>query len=106
MAPPASRMRLRYRAVAKLDILEAREWYGAHSSALEERFASALADTLDTVLAHPRAFPEVEPQVRRTLVHTFPYFVYYRLTPEVVRVLAVLHTSRHPSTWKRPRRPF
>ena len=37
-------MRLRYRAAAKLDILEAREWYGEHSSALEVRFANSLAD--------------------------------------------------------------
>ena len=99
-------MRLRYRAVAKLDILEAREWYGAHSSALEERFVGALANTLTTVLAHPRAFPEVEPQIRRTLVPSFPYVVYYRLTPDAVKVLAVLHTSRHPSAWKRPRKPL
>ncbi len=99
-------MRLLYRAVAKLDILDAREWYGGHSFALEKRFASALAETLDTVLAHPRAFPEIEPQVRRSLVPSFPYVVYYRLTPDAVKVLAVLHTSRHPSSWKRPRRPL
>jgi toxin ParE1/3/4 len=96
-------MRLRYRAAAKLDILEAREWYGALSSALEERFANSLADTFTTILAHPRAFPEIEPQVRRALVPSFPYLVYYRLTSDTVRVLAVLHASRHPSTWKRPR---
>lgn len=70
--------------------------------ALEQRFADALADTLTTTLAHPRAFPEIEPQIRRVLVPFFPYFVYYRLSAGAVRVLAVLHTSRHPDTWKRP----
>lgn len=96
-------MRLRYRAAAKLDILEASEWYGEHSSALEERFENSLADSIATVLAHPRAFPEIEPRVRRALVPSFPYLAYYRLTPDTVLVLAVLHASRHPSTWKRPR---
>lgn len=95
-------MRLRYHAAAKLDILEAREWYGAHSPALEQRFAEALAETLTTVLARPRAFQEIEPHIRRALVAFFPYTVYYRITTEAVRILAVLHTSRHPDTWKRP----
>lgn len=92
-------MKLRYRAAAKLDVQEAREWYGAHSSELEERFASALAEVLASVLANPRSYQEIEPQVRRALVPSFPYFVYYRLTPQEVRVLAVLHTARHPATW-------
>lgn len=87
-------MRLRYRAAARLDILEAREWYGEHSSALEERFANSLA-TFTTVLAHPRAFPEIEPQVRRALVPSFPYLVYYRLTPDTVRRTARRPTSLH-----------
>ncbi|HVT61232.1 MAG TPA: type II toxin-antitoxin system RelE/ParE family toxin [Thermoanaerobaculia bacterium] len=65
-------MKLRYRAVAKLDIQEAREWYGAHSPALEERFAGTLAETLAAVLEHPLAYQEVEPGVRRALVPTFP----------------------------------
>ncbi len=71
-----------------------------------EAFRRCLADTLTMVLAHPRAFPEIEPQVRRTLVPSFPYVVYYQLAPNAVKVLAVLHTSRHPFTWKRPRKPL
>jgi toxin ParE1/3/4 len=103
VAPPATGLRLRYRAAAKLDIEEARHWYGAISPKLEERFAIALAETLSTLLDNPRAYREIEPQVRRALVPVFPYAVYYRLIPPAVTVLAVLHTSRHPVTWKRNR---
>ena len=101
MAPPATGLKLRYRAAAKLDIQEARDGYEAISPKLEERFATALADTLSAILAHPRAYQEIEPQVRRALVPVFPYAIYYRLVPSGVTVLAVLHTSRHPATWTR-----
>ena len=98
MAPPAPRMKLRYRAVAKLDIQEAREWYGAHSLALEERFAGALAGSLTAIIEHPLAYQEVEPGIRRALVRTFPYLVYYTPEADRVVVLAVLHGKRHPDS--------
>ena len=59
MAPQAARMNLRYRAAAKLDLQEARDWYEAISPALEERFGAAVANTLTIALDHPRAFPVV-----------------------------------------------
>jgi hypothetical protein len=37
VAPPATELKLRYRAAAKLDIQEARDWYEAISPKLEER---------------------------------------------------------------------
>jgi len=93
-------MKLAFRPGAERHIDEAREWYGAHSPDLEERFAATLADTLSTVLDHPLAFQEVERGVRRAPLPVFPYVVYYRPTAQAVRVLAVLHTKRHPETWK------
>ena len=48
-------MKLRYRAAARLDIQEAREWYGASSAELEGRFAEELHRTLSLVMEHPRA---------------------------------------------------
>ena len=43
-------MRLRYSAAARVDLQEAREWYREHSSSLEERFAEAVAHTIETIL--------------------------------------------------------
>ncbi|HET9766768.1 MAG TPA: type II toxin-antitoxin system RelE/ParE family toxin [Thermoanaerobaculia bacterium] len=97
-------MKLRYRAAAKLDIHEARDWYGAISPALEERFAGAVATTLTIALDHPRAFPVVHRgDVRRAVVSGFPYQVFYRLRSSDLIVVAVTHSSRHPRSWQRRR---
>ena len=94
-------MRLRYRAAAKADVEEAREWYAKHSPALEERFAGAVAQTIENILEHPRAYQVVEPDVRRVRVNVFPYLVYYTVEDDAVVVLAVIHGKRHPDAWKR-----
>lgn len=97
-------MRLRYRAAAQRDIQEAREWYGAVSPALEERFAGAIADTLAIGLTHPLAFPVVHRgDVRRAVVSGFPYQIFYRLRGDSLVVIAVTHGSRHPRHWQRRR---
>jgi plasmid stabilization system protein ParE len=33
-------------------------------------------------------------------VKRFPYVVYYRVHPDRIEVIAVLHGSRHPRTWR------
>jgi plasmid stabilization system protein ParE len=38
--------------------------------------------------------------VRRALLHTFPYAVYFHLSEETVLVLAVLHLRRNPKVWR------
>ena len=39
-------------------------------------------------------FPSVSVGVRRALLHTFPYAVYFRETEQFVVILAVLHLRR------------
>jgi hypothetical protein len=39
----------------------------------------------------PLQFPAVSSDVRRALLHTFPFAVYFRVLDEIVIVLAVLH---------------
>jgi len=94
-------VKLLFRRVAERDIQEARRWYGAHSPALEERFSEALVEIFSRILENPRSYQPYEGSIRRAPLSAFPYVVYYRLKPESVRVLAVLHTKRHPATWTR-----
>jgi toxin ParE1/3/4 len=96
-------MKLVFQPAAERDIREARAWYRQHSEALEERFLGILSRTLANVVEHPLAYPREKDDVRRVRLSPFPYRLYYHPLPEQVVVLAVVHTSRRPSTWKRPR---
>ena len=39
-------------------------------------------------------------EVRRCLVHRFPYGVLYSVEPEGISILAVMHLRRDPDYWK------
>jgi plasmid stabilization system protein ParE len=45
--------------------------------------------------------PAVHRHVRRALIHRFPYALYFTLAADRIEVVAVLHTRRDPTTWRR-----
>ena len=49
----------------------------------------------------PESYRIVESTVRRALVRKFPFSVFYRILPEWIEVVAVVHQSRDPRTWQR-----
>ena len=50
-------------------------------------------------------FNVVAGDVRRALLHTFPYAIYLRVSDEMIVVLAVLHLRRNPKIWRGRVRP-
>ena len=39
-------------------------------------------------------------ECRRVKADKFPYWVIYRVKDDIVQILAIMHTSRHPGYWK------
>ncbi|HEX5718591.1 MAG TPA: type II toxin-antitoxin system RelE/ParE family toxin, partial [Thermoanaerobaculia bacterium] len=63
-----------------------------------------LGRTFERIVENPAQFPIVRRRtVRRALLQTFPYHVYFDLRDHQVIILAVYHERRHPDTWKRRR---
>ena len=94
------RRRLVVRPEARLDIREAALWYDQQRSGLGDRFIEDLDAVFERILDNPLQFPEIDPPVRCALPGRFPYKVYFRLDQTSARILAVMHQSRHPDTWR------
>jgi plasmid stabilization system protein ParE len=56
--------------------------------------------TFARIRERPLQFPAVSGKVRRALLQTFPYAVYFRWSDDIVVVLAVLHLRRNPKVWR------
>lgn len=56
---------------------------------------------LKRALGNPRAYRLMrrQPQVRRILVHRFPYRIFYVLRDDALMVFAVIHGKRKEATW-------
>jgi plasmid stabilization system protein ParE len=88
------------RPLAEADLENAAHWYGEERARLAERFLRDVDQTFARVRERPLQFPTVSGDVRRALLHTFPYAVYFRASEDSIVVLAVLHLRRDPRVWR------
>lgn len=95
--------RLTLRPAARAEIKEAYDWYEERRPALGEEFLGEVRKTLASVEEAPRLCPVIRRDVRRALLHRFPYSIFYVSDPEATVVLACFHASRDPRCWHRRR---
>ena len=88
------------REAAEEDIREAFEWGETQSPGLGAEFLRCLDACLSLVGRQPEIFPVVHRLSRMALVRRFPYLVIYRVTPDFISIIAVMHGSRHPRQWR------
>lgn len=88
------------RPLAETDLEQAANWYDEEQAGLGSRFLNDVDQVFERIRERPQQFPAVSGDIRRALLHTFPYAVYFRQTDETIRVLAVLHLRRRPGLWQ------
>jgi plasmid stabilization system protein ParE len=95
-------VRVLYRAEAAADLAQALSWYETQRAGLGDEFRAAVQASINIIEGLPDAFPIAQNNVRRALVHRFPYAVYYRrLGMNEIEILACLHDRRSPRVWRR-----
>src|SRR6266498_2038530 len=88
------------RPLAEADLEQAASWYDEEHAGLGARFLNDVDQVFGRIRAMPMQFPIVSSNIRRALLHTFPYAVYFREANEAVLVVAVLHLRRRPGVWR------
>ena len=88
------------RPEAQTDIREAARWYEDREPGLGLRFLREIRNGLQHINDNPLMFPIIDGDVRRALVHKFPYSIYFLNEPEAIAIIAVLHQHRRPGAWK------
>jgi|AntDeeMinimDraft_5_1070356.scaffolds.fasta_scaffold41605_1 plasmid stabilization system protein ParE len=98
-------LELRVRPDAEDDLEEAAAWYEQQRSGLGDEFLDEVRSTFRQISERPSMFPVLHRNTRRALTHRFPFGVFYRVQPEHVVVVAVMHGSRDPHRWKQRTAP-
>ena len=93
------------RPEAEEDLRDAYRWYDERVPGLGLRFLESVEQTLGRIERNPQLYVGVHEGVRRALISTFPYGVYYISEGERSVVIAVVHSSRHPRVWMERTRP-
>jgi len=82
------------------EFVKAVEYYEEREQGLGHDFAVEIYSTIERILAHPKAWPVIEEDIRRSLVRRFPYGILYAEDGEEIFVVAVMHLQREPDYWK------
>ena len=94
-------MRIIFRPEARVESLEACNWYESRSSGLGLEFVRALEAALAAALRNPEAFSFIEGELRRVILRRFPYSLVFRARADHLVVVAVFHHRREPRSWTR-----
>ena len=90
---------------AQREIDEAFEWYRERSRNAASDFLDDLEAALARIADGPEHHPVVRGRLRRVLLTKFPYGIYYKIFPDMISVVGVIHGHRHPRVWLRRAEP-
>lgn len=87
---------------ALLDIQLATDWYNEQLPGLGTRFQKQIKAQISGLSKNPNVYAIRYENVRCLVVKRFPFMVHFTLNSDdlVVKIIAVLHSSRNPAIWK------
>jgi plasmid stabilization system protein ParE len=85
---------------ADAELKEAQARYESVRPELAQRFAEAVADTVEAIAAAPLQFAVIEKERRRAGVRRFPYGIFFLVEETRIVVISCFHGKRHPKHWQ------
>ncbi len=93
-------MRYEFHPEALCELEDAAHFYADCQDSLELRFIACVESAFLRIAENPTRWSFFEEDVRRCLVHVFPYVVLYSIESDFVMIIAVMHCSREPGYWR------
>ncbi len=85
--------------IARREYAEAREFYEIEQPGLGAQFEDQIRHSLLRIRQYPKAWPAERKEIRRYIVHKFPYKILYSIQADKIVVLAFAHLHRQPDYW-------
>ena len=94
-------MRHEFHPEASVEFDDAAAYYARCQQGLELRFLDAVEEAIHRICLSPELWRKFDGEVRRCLVHVFPYAVLYSIEPEgFIYIITVMHCHREPGYWR------
>ena len=90
---------VRFLLPAEHEIADAAHYYEEQAQGLGVDFLDKIDSAIQDLSKHPERWPVLCHDIRRRLIHRFPYGILYRNNSDEIVVLAVMHMRRHPNYW-------
>lgn len=92
-------MLIQFTEGARIDVLEAAEYYRGVKNRHGLTFADELESSLERITEGPARHPMFGPRYRRLKMRRFPFGILYVVEESQIVVTAVMHLRRSPDAW-------
>lgn len=92
-------MRVIFTRIARRELEDAVSFYELEYSELGRRFKEEVKKAVLRVAEYPKAWSIERGEVRKCLLHKFPYKLMYSVEEDHILVIAVAHQHRRPDYW-------
>ncbi len=92
-------MRVIFSHYAKLELDDATCYYDLEYQGLGQRFKKEVRGAARRISEYPEAWSIERGEVRKCLLHKFPYKLLYSIEEDHVFIIAVAHQHRKPDYW-------
>lgn len=90
---------VRFLKIAQAELDDAALYYDLEHPGLGKRFRGEVQRAISRIAEYPKAWGVERGEVRKCLLHTFPYKLLYSIESSHILVLAVAHQHRRPDYW-------
>ena len=85
--------------LAKLELDDSAEFYEIQVTGLGKRFRAEVKSGICRIRESPETWPKEKGDLKRYLLHKFPYKILYSIEKDYIYIIAVAHCHRRPDYW-------
>lgn len=91
--------RIRFLSPAEIEMLDAAVYYEARVPELGADFISTIEMAVLDLSDDPKKWPIIGKGIRRRILPRFPYSILFKIDPEEIIIVAIMHQKRRPNYW-------
>ena len=91
---------IRFHPAAREELLQSFAYYELQQKGLGKRFFASVNASIEKIRAYPLSFRALGEDFRQCRVFRFPYGMIFRVLPQEIQVIALMHLRRSPGYWK------
>ena len=92
-------MKVIFDKLAKLELDDASEYYEFEVPGLGVRFREEVKRGIRLICEYPTAWTREGKNVRRYILHKFPYKILYSVEEDYIYIIDIAHGHRRPNYW-------
>ncbi|MFP7755655.1 type II toxin-antitoxin system RelE/ParE family toxin [Thermodesulfobacteriota bacterium B35] len=92
-------MKVIFTRIAERELEDSVRYYELEHSGLGKKFKGEVRKAVKRIVDYPRAWSVERGEVRKCILHKFPYKLLYSIEPDHILIIAVAHQHRKPDYW-------